>query len=337
MDSSKTDYIPRGKLETSSDYDYSNATERETPAFCTKFNVHCQEGEDCQIHVRYVSSLRAGIEEPICNRHENEKNEDTGIFSEFCTNRRRIKNMQTLFGKLRRVCILEDAKREEEESSAKACNYVLALHSNENDVSERSMCILPTASERVGSEGLGDSLYMVVDTFVDESVRRNLASYILCDLPTNSADPDKLGCYYKCVAEFGFNHIIVIGEMLYGLLFIDCYRRVFQWEDMEQVLWPVGDSLEDMKPYKDLVVWTVEDGIVYEISKGMSTGIVIFCLKLILSFLGCDLIMGVKMWDFFSINFLLFRFFKTKFTKKQSLKEEKEEQEKKITESKMTL
>ncbi|PKK59503.1 hypothetical protein RhiirC2_762618, partial [Rhizophagus irregularis] len=36
---------------------------------------------------------------------------------------------------------------------------------------------------------------------------------------------------------------------------------------MEQVLWPVGDSLEDMKPYKDLVVWTVEDGIVYEISK----------------------------------------------------------------------
>ncbi|PKY48668.1 hypothetical protein RhiirA4_404636, partial [Rhizophagus irregularis] len=36
---------------------------------------------------------------------------------------------------------------------------------------------------------------------------------------------------------------------------------------MEQVLWPVGDSLEDMKPYKDLVIWTVEDGVVYEESK----------------------------------------------------------------------
>ncbi|CAB4480474.1 unnamed protein product [Rhizophagus irregularis] len=43
-----------------------------------------------------------------------------------------------------------------------------------------------------------------------------------------------------------------------------CYGRVFQWENMEQVLWPVGDSLEDVKSHEDLVVWTVEDGIVYE-------------------------------------------------------------------------
>uniref|UniRef100_U9TCX8 Uncharacterized protein n=1 Tax=Rhizophagus irregularis (strain DAOM 181602 / DAOM 197198 / MUCL 43194) TaxID=747089 RepID=U9TCX8_RHIID len=165
--------------------------------------MHYQEREDFQIYVQCISSLQTGIEEQICNQHENEK----------------------------------------------------------------SICILPTASEQVGLEGLNGSLYMVVDTFVDESVRRNLASSILCDLPTNSADPEKLGCYYKCIAEFGFNHIIVIGEMLYGLLFIDCYGRVFQWEDMEQVLWPVGDSLEDMKPYKDLVIWTVEDGVVYEESK----------------------------------------------------------------------
>ncbi|CAB4425129.1 unnamed protein product [Rhizophagus irregularis] len=175
--------------------------------------------------------------------------------------------MQASFRELHRVCVLGDAKQVEEEFRAKTCNYVLAMHSNENNVSKRSICILPTASEQVGLERLNSSLYMVVDTFVDESVRRNLASSILCDLPTNSADPEKLGCYYKCIAEFGFNHIIVIGEMLYGLFFIDCYGRVFQWEDMEQVLWPVGDSLEDMKPYKDLVIWTVEDGVVYEESK----------------------------------------------------------------------
>ncbi|PKK60514.1 hypothetical protein RhiirC2_761719 [Rhizophagus irregularis] len=36
---------------------------------------------------------------------------------------------------------------------------------------------------------------------------------------------------------------------------------------MEQVLWPVGNSLEDMIPYEDLVIWTVEDGVVYEESK----------------------------------------------------------------------
>ncbi|PKC01776.1 hypothetical protein RhiirA5_381473 [Rhizophagus irregularis] len=229
--------------------------------------MHYQEREDFQIYVQCISSLQTGIEEQICNQHENEKYKDTGIFSKFCTNRQRIKEMQASFGELHRVCVLRDAKQAEEEFRAKICNYVLAMHSNENNVCKRSICILPTASEQVGLEGLNGSLYMVVDTFVDESVCRNLASSILCDLPTNSADPEKLGCYYKCIAEFGFNHIIVIGEMLYGLLFIDCYGRVFQWEDMEQVLWPVGDSLEDMKPYKDLVIWTVEDGVVYEESK----------------------------------------------------------------------
>jgi hypothetical protein len=29
--------------------------------------------------------------------------------------------------------------------------------------------------------------------------------------------------YTECIAEFGFEHIIVIGEMDYGLLFLDCY------------------------------------------------------------------------------------------------------------------
>ncbi|RGB40465.1 hypothetical protein C1646_687788 [Rhizophagus diaphanus] len=130
-----------------------------------------------------------------------------------------------------------------------------------------SMSILREASGRVESNGLGGSSYMLVDTFVDESVRRNIASSIRCDLPANSCDPEMLNHYYECVAEFGFNHIIVIGEMLYGLLFLDCYGRVFQWENMEQVLWPMGDSLEDSKSHEDLVVWTVEDGVVYEESK----------------------------------------------------------------------
>jgi hypothetical protein len=33
------------------------------------------------------------------------------------------------------------------------------------------------------------------------------------------------------VAEFGFNHFIVIGEIDYGMVFMDCYSRLFQWED----------------------------------------------------------------------------------------------------------
>jgi hypothetical protein len=185
--------------------------------------------------------------------------------------------MQASIWELRRVCVLGDANRAGEKYKAKPCNYVLPIHRNENNARDETMCILQKTSGRVESKGLGDdSSCMIVDTFVDESVRRNLASSISYDLPTNSADPEKLGCYYRCVAKFGFNHIIVIGGLSCGLLFIDCYGRVFQWEDMEQVLWPVGNSLEDMIPYEDLVIWTVEDGVVYEESKGMSIGIVVY-------------------------------------------------------------
>ncbi|PKY47591.1 hypothetical protein RhiirA4_462853 [Rhizophagus irregularis] len=264
MEPSNASGIPQGKFEPSSEDYCSIATDKEAPACSNKFNVYCQRGEDCQIHVWCVSSLRAGVEEQICTRNEIGKYEDIGELPGFCTNRRAIKELQTSIGELRRVCVLGDAEWTGEEYRTKACNFVHAMYRYGNDVSERSMFMVPEASGRVGSKGLGRNLSMVVDTFVDEFVRRNIASSICCDLPTNSSDPEKLGYYYECVAEFGFNHIIVIGEMLYGLLFLDCYGRVFQWENMEQVLWPVGDSLEDVKSHEDLVVWTVEDGVVYE-------------------------------------------------------------------------
>ncbi|CAG8557119.1 1188_t:CDS:2 [Paraglomus brasilianum] len=265
MESSKASDIPREKLEPLSEDYYSNATGQEAPACCSKCNVHCQKEENRQVHVRCVSSLRTGVEEQICNRKENEKHEDIGKLSEFCTNGGRIKDMQTTIGELRRVCILGDAKWTEEELRTKACNYVHPIHRHRNNDSEETMHIMPEASERDGSKGLGGSLSMVVDTFVDESVRRNLASSIWCEL--DGSDLERLGYYYECVAEFGFNHIIAIGEMLYGLLFLDCYGRVFQWEDMEQVIWPMGNSLEESKSHEELVIWTVEDGVAYEESK----------------------------------------------------------------------
>lgn len=277
MDSSKSNCIPQGELETSCAYYCNNATEQEQTAYCNKFNVHCQEGKDCQIHVRCISLLRGKDKEQICNRHENKKHEDIVKFSKICTNTCRINDMQASIWELRRVCVLGDANWVGEKYKVKLCNYVLAIHKNENDACNRTMCILQKTSGQVESKELGDdSSCMIVDTFVDKSVCHNLASSILYDLPTNSADPEKLGCYYRCVAKFGFNYIIVIGGLSCGLLFIDCYGRVFQWEDMEQVLWPVGNSLDDMIPYEDLVIWTVEDGVVYEESKGMSIGIVVY-------------------------------------------------------------
>ncbi|GES80607.1 hypothetical protein GLOIN_2v1883854 [Rhizophagus clarus] len=43
-----------------------------------------------------------------------------------------------------------------------------------------------------------------------------------------------------------FNHIIIIGECYAGLLFLDCYGRVFEWNNsMCGILWPLGDYLNE--------------------------------------------------------------------------------------------
>jgi hypothetical protein len=41
------------------------------------------------------------------------------------------------------------------------------------------------------------------------------------------SDPIELIGYIASVAEFGFNHIIIIGEIHFGMVFLDLYGRVF--------------------------------------------------------------------------------------------------------------
>uniref|UniRef100_U9U1Q9 Uncharacterized protein n=1 Tax=Rhizophagus irregularis (strain DAOM 181602 / DAOM 197198 / MUCL 43194) TaxID=747089 RepID=U9U1Q9_RHIID len=59
-------------------------------------------------------------------------------------------------------------------------------------------------------------------------------------------DPRELIYYINRVAEFGFNHIIIVGETEYGMIFIDCYGRVFMWDDESPMLWPLGNSPEEV-------------------------------------------------------------------------------------------
>ena len=87
---------------------------------------------------------------------------------------------------------------------------------------------------------------MIVDTFIDESVHCDIAASINITL-TDSKKLEIHDRFYESIAEFGFEHIIVIGEVYYGLLFLDCYGRVFEWEEMNRVIWPLGNSLEEMK------------------------------------------------------------------------------------------
>ena len=113
-------------------------------------------------------------------------------------------------------------------------------------------------------------------------------------------DPKELTYYIKCIAEFYFSHIIIIGETNCGVIFLDCCGRVFLWDDENLLLWPLGDSPEEASKYtikgKNRLGWFVENGIVYEYIKKPQ------CVytKKYLSI--CVLIAGINLISFFQLK-----------------------------------
>ncbi|RGB26079.1 hypothetical protein C1646_675084 [Rhizophagus diaphanus] len=74
------------------------------------------------------------------------------------------------------------------------------------------------------------------------------------------SEAEDLFDYIASVEEYGFNYIIVIGEVKF------CYGRIFKWDDESMMLWLRGDpkNLSDMKKGEDWIGWFTKDGIVYK-------------------------------------------------------------------------
>jgi hypothetical protein len=286
MEPSETNSISRDQSETFNTKDCQYANQKAS-SICCESDIYYSEGKDSQIHVWNISQLWISRKQGD-SQQKNGKYENIGVDSGSCSNTRRKIEMRLSFGELCRVGTLGIAKRTNEEIQ---CNYVYAMHEHKNG-GDGSVSNMSESSEQNESEGLGLSVSMVVCTFVDESVRRNIAASIHIPL-IDSKDLEKHDDFYEYIAEFGFEHIIVIGETYNGLLFLDCYGRVFKWQEMQLAIWPLGNSLEEVElklksNRLDRVIWTAEyDGIKYKALPGMFK---------------CIIIMGVKRCYFF-INF----------------------------------
>src|SRR4051794_31419893 len=70
--------------------------------------------------------------------------------------------------------------------------------------------------------------------------------------------------YMESVKRYGFNHIIIIGELYCGMLFLDCYGCLFEWDEMRYLLLPLGDYLEKDFQLNPAVAWKTA-GFVFEI------------------------------------------------------------------------
>ena len=61
------------------------------------------------------------------------------------------------------------------------------------------------------------------------------------------------------IKKFGFNHIIIIRARYCGLLFLDCYGRVFKWENSMSILWSLEDysSIASKEFLTRRVIWDI--------------------------------------------------------------------------------
>ncbi|CAJ0754046.1 5374_t:CDS:2 [Entrophospora sp. SA101] len=257
--------------------DSKDGTKYNTPPSESKSHVFTTKGKSEEVHVRCVNSLRTftTIENNTktqCGSGTSVKSENDADIAEsfkYCPDQRAIHSLQASFGKLCRIGTLGGTTWTKK-IQTKPCRLVLAhpCITEEARKTIEDLRSMSQMSKRIEQdESLRNNTLMVVDTFKDESSRRHLASSIGCELPVDSDDPKELTYYMTNVAQFGFDHIIIIGEIENGMIFLDCYGRVFQWEEECQMLWPLGNSLEEAmsSDVKNQVPWYWEyDGAVYE-------------------------------------------------------------------------
>ncbi|RUS16446.1 hypothetical protein BC937DRAFT_91186 [Endogone sp. FLAS-F59071] len=112
-----------------------------------------------------------------------------------------------------------------------------------------------------------DNHGLLVDTLVNDLDRYRVAADFGQVLYPGGGAPETLIDEMKAVRDYGFDHIIVIGEFLHGMFFLDCYGRVFAWDDASPALWLCGNSVEEAKA-KGMqckrMGWELRDGKVHE-------------------------------------------------------------------------
>ncbi|CAG8699280.1 34917_t:CDS:2, partial [Gigaspora margarita] len=246
-----------------STFQESNITRAEEISCKESGTLNREDRKSEKVHVRCVDSLRVfttveNNTKTQCDNGTSVKSENDADIAEsfkYCPDQRAIHLLQASFGKLCRIGILGGTTWTEK-IQTKPCRFVLARPciTEETRRTIEGLRSMYSMSKRIEhDESLRNNTLMVVDTFEDESSRRHLASSIGCELPVDSDDPKEL-TYYKANIEN-------------GMIFLDCYGRVFQWEEECQMLWPLGNSLEEAmsNDEKHQVPWYWEyDGAVYE-------------------------------------------------------------------------
>jgi len=243
-----------------------------------------QDKKDCEtIHVWSVGSQRKttrsadDIQQQQTGNGFESKNTSVVVVSfERCPNKRRIQGLEPPLGELCRVGSFGGTSgmwRSEEPTS---CHFV---HPNnfytQNFESQASVYKMSEMSEGNGlheSSHVHNSSSILVEKIKNKCDRHHVASSIMLRLSSEESElteselsdselddselnDSELTQYLEGIKEFGFSHIIIVGERDYGVFFLDCYGRMFDWDSINSLLWPLGNYLKH-KPKR--MAWAVE-------------------------------------------------------------------------------
>ncbi|CAG8848393.1 21275_t:CDS:2, partial [Gigaspora margarita] len=122
--------------------------------------------ENCEVHVQCLNSFRTSDKGDVeifetNTRNKSEKHIDITAKFKACSNQTTIENLQASFG------LTQDTRRTTDDQGSMS---LVSKYDEQND----AFC---------------NNIFMVVDTYANDSDRCNIASFIGCELPSDSRDP----------------------------------------------------------------------------------------------------------------------------------------------------
>jgi hypothetical protein len=258
--------------------DYEDGTKEEIPPTYDKHYVHDTRQQDREIHgwsldcldtSKTVNANEIDVERNTIEdcRIEGEKYGDIQT-SECCLNQTRIRGLHLALGQLLRISTVGSSTK----TIWTPCKFVYPHFRVRNDGSRELMCKMPAGGRLDESCRDRNSSQMAIEVIANEYERKLFASYVNhgpCEVSNLNCikTGSDLDFYVTTVQEYGFNHIILVGKRDFGIIFLDCYGRIFILDVVSNVLWPLGNTFEESvtKPWTGEVAWDVdEDGTVFE-------------------------------------------------------------------------
>ena len=219
-----------------------------------------QKKDDESLHVRggrpqskNVTKHDISQQQQARSRLESGNDTDIDVVSrKSCPNKETIERMSPSLGQLFRIGTLACTNWTTEEPTTPCCFI------QPNNIFTRDGVQVPVHQVSEGSgqdepHGRCKNSLMVVEKIKNESDACRIAKSVWYKLINKESSTDG---YLKSIKKFGFDHIIIIGEHENGLLFLDCYGRVFDWNAMVALLRPLGKNLDECD--FTTLVWYVE-------------------------------------------------------------------------------